>query len=316
MTRSTGSRVGVQHRALVFLGSMLLIAACHKTAATPVVCIPRVRIVKVVQRDVPLYREWIGTLDGFVNAEVKAQVAGYIRKQVYQEGTFVRQGELLFLVDPGNHRDVRLNHQWTQVTSPIEGIAGVAQVRVSNLVNASTLLTTVSQVDPIKVQFNISEMEYVGSANGNHWAESGGSGLSPLELILQNGTVHPHRGAVIVVNHQINSQTGTIALTGSFPNPGEVLRPGQYAKVRAAVVIRQSAILVPQRAVNEIQGSYQIAVVGADGKLQIRSVATGEQIGAWLIITQGVRAGEKVIVSDLARLAPGMAVCAVSAHEQ
>src|SRR5713101_7622351 len=219
MTRSTGSRVGVQHGALVFLGSMLVISACHKTAATPVVCIPRVRIVKVVQRDVPLYREWIGTLDGFVNAEVKAQVAGYIRKQVYQEGTFVRQGELLFLVDPGNHRDVRLNHQWTQVTSPIEGIAGVAQVRVSNLVNASTLLTTVSQVDPIKVQFNISEMEYVGSANGNHWAESGGSGLSPLELILQNGTVHPHRGAVIVVNHQINSQTGTIALTGSFPNP-------------------------------------------------------------------------------------------------
>ena len=158
-------------------------------------------------------------------------------------------------------------------------------------------------------------MEYVGSANGNHWAESGGSGLSPLELILQDGTVHPHRGAVIV-NHQINSQTGTIALTGSFPNPGEVLRPGQYAKVRAAVVIRQSAILVPQRAVNEIQGSYQIAVVGADRKLQIRSVATGEQIGAWLIITQGVRAGEKVIVSDLARLAPGMAVCAGSAHEQ
>src|SRR6266851_3085118 len=168
--------------ALVFLGSMLVIAACHKTAATPVVCIPRVRIVKVVQRDVPLYREWIGTLDGFVNAEVKAQVAGYIRKQVYQEGTFVRQGELLFLVDPGDHWDVRLNHQWTQVPSPIEGIAGVAQVRVSNLVNASTLLTTVSQVDPIKVQFNISEMEYVGSANGNHWAESGGSGLSPLEI--------------------------------------------------------------------------------------------------------------------------------------
>src|SRR5260370_4988442 len=133
MTRSTGSRVGVQHGALVFLGSMLLIAACHKTAATPVVCIPRGQIVEVVQRDVPLYREWIGTLDGFVNAEVKPQVAGSIRKQVYQQGTFVRQGELLFLGDPGNHRDGRLNHEWTQVTSPIEGIARAAQSRVSKL---------------------------------------------------------------------------------------------------------------------------------------------------------------------------------------
>jgi membrane fusion protein (multidrug efflux system) len=236
MKSSTASRVGLRNGRLALLSSTLLIAACHKTAATPLVCIPRVQIVEVEQRDVPLYREWSGTLDG-------------------------------------------------------------------------------SQVDLINVQFNISEMEYLGSANGNHWAEPGGSGDPPLELILEDGTVHPYRGAVIAIDRQINSQTGTIALIGSFPNPASVLRPGQYARIRAAVVIRQNAILVPQRAVNEIQGSYQVAVVGADGKVQIRSVATAEQIGTSLIITQGVRAGEKVIVSDLARLAPGMAVRPVLAPD-
>jgi membrane fusion protein (multidrug efflux system) len=331
----------------------------------------------VVQQDVPIYREWIGTLDGFVNADIKPQVAGYIQKQAYQEGALVRAGAPLFLIDARNYQDVvdqakstlthneatlakvrldvkrdkeliaaqaitrqqldndeaaereaaanvesaratlkqaQLNRGWAQVTSPITGIVGIAQVQVGALVNTSTTMTTVSQVDPIKAQFNVSESEYLRSAQGNHWLEPGQSGKSPLDLILEDGSIYPHPGKVIVVNRQVSPQTGTIAVQGSFPNPGNILRPGQYAKVRAAVSTRKSALLVPQRAVSEVQGTYQVAVV-VDGKVDVRPVQTADQVGTMWIIDKGVSAGDKVIVSDYSRLRPGSPVHAVPASD-
>ncbi len=207
-----------------------------------------------------------------------------------------------------------LNRGWTEVTSLIDGIAGIAQVQVGNLVNTSTTMTTVSLVDPIKAQLNISESEYLQSMQGNHWAEPARGDDPRLQLILENGTVYPHPGTVVSVNRQFNPQTGTIAIQGSFPNPGNLLRPGQYAKIRAVIAVRQNARLVPQRAVNELQGTFQVAVVGGDGKLDLRTVKTAEQVGTMWIVTEGVTAGDKVVVSNLARLRPGITVRAVPAE--
>jgi RND family efflux transporter MFP subunit len=362
---------------VILLGSTLLIGACRKSAP-PAPPPPTVQVVEVVQNDVPIYREWVGTLDGFVNADIKPQVTGYVRQQMYREGSFVDRGDVLFLIDPRNYKDAvdaakatlqsnlatltkahldverdrelivaqaitqqqfdhdlatereaasavdqvranlrqaELNHGWTQVTSLIDGIAGIAQVQVGNLVNMSTTMTTVSQVDPIKAQFNISEGEYLASAQGNQWAEPARGDDPRLQLILENGTVYPHAGTVVIVNRQFSQQTGTIAVQGAFPNPGNVLRPGQYAKIRAATAVRKDAFLVPQRVVNELQGTYQVAVVGADNKLDIRNVKTADQVGTMWIVEQGVSAGEKVIVSSLARLRPGMTVRPVPASD-
>jgi len=357
--------------------SVLLIAAGKKAPAKAPPPAPTVQVSEVVQQDVPIYRDWIGTLDGFVNADIKPQVAGYIQKQAYQEGALVHEGAPLFLIDARNYQDVvdqakstlahneatlakvrldvkrdkeliaaqaitrqqldndeaaereaaanvesaraalrqaQLNRGWAQVTSPITGIVGIAQVQVGALVNTSTTMTTVSQVDPIKAQFNISESEYLRSALGNHWLGPGQYDKSPLDLILENGSVYPHPGTVIVVNRQISQQTGTIAVQGSFPNPGNILRPGQYAKVRAVVDTRKGALLVPQRAVSELQGTYQVAVV-VDGKVDVRSVQTADQVGNMWIIDKGVSAGDKVIVSDYSRLRPGTPVNAVPASD-
>jgi membrane fusion protein (multidrug efflux system) len=338
-----------------------------------------VQVVPVIQQDVPIYHEWIGSLDGFVNAEIKPQVTGYVMAQVYREGAYVRRGDVLFLIDPRNYRDAaadaqaalsrdiaaldkvrldvrrdqaliggqaisrqqldndlaaereaaatvesnraklrqaQLNSGWTRVTSLIDGIAGLARVQVGNLINTSSTLTTVSQVDPIKAEFSINEVEYLESTQGDHWAEPGLRDDPPLELILQNGSTYPHKGSVHAVNRQFSAQTGTLTVQGSFPNPGRILRPGQYAKVRAAVETQKNAFLIPARAINELQGNYQVGVVGADGKLQIRTVRTTGQVGPMVVVAEGLRAGENVVVSALARLKPGMAVLAVPATEQ
>jgi RND family efflux transporter MFP subunit len=349
---------------------VLASAACHKAAALPP-SPPAVQVADVVQRDVPIYRTWVANLNGFVNIDVRPQVEGYVHNQMYKEGRYVTEGELLFLIDPGNHkaladqaksaldrdaaalakarlnveRDgqlianavisrqefdndlareqqaaaavvsdratlarVRLNRDWTQVTSPIAGIVGVAQAQVGTLVSPPTTMTTVSQVDPIKVQFNITESEYLRSVEGNHWVEPGRSAKPALELILDDGSVSPQRGTVIVTNRQVDQQTGTIAIQGLFPNPGNVLRPGQHAKVRAAVETRKGALVVPQRAVNELQGAHRVGVVAADGKVDVRTVRAGEQVGNMRIIDDGLRPGEKIIVEGFARVRPGMFV--------
>jgi RND family efflux transporter MFP subunit len=364
-------------RIFLVFGSILLIPGCRK-ASPPPPPPPTVQVTEVIQQDVPIFREWVGTLDGFVNAQIKPQVAGYIEKQVYREGSFVRDGDLLYIIDARNYKDLadqakstldrniaaleksnldvqrdkqliagqaitrqqldddtaaqreaaasvetaraalrqaQLNRGWTQVTSPIAGIVGIAQVQVGALVNTATVMTTVSQVDPIKAQFNISEVEYLRSVQGSHWVETGESAERNLQLILADGSIYPHRGVVIVINRQVDQQTGTIAIQGSFPNPGNILRPGQYGKVRAAIGTRKNALVVPQRAVVEVQGASQVGVVGSDGKFDIRVIRTADPFGTSLVVENGLSVGERVIVSDLARLRPGMLVRAVPASE-
>ncbi|HKC81306.1 MAG TPA: efflux RND transporter periplasmic adaptor subunit, partial [Gemmatimonadaceae bacterium] len=356
---------------------LVAIAACGKKTAPPAPPPPSVQVVAVERMDVPIYREWVGTLDGFVNADIRPQVEGYIRKQAYREGAPVTRGDLLFLIDPRNYEAVanqakatldrnlatlekarldvkrdrqliaqnvipqqqldndltaeaqaaanvdsaratlaqaRLNRGWTEVTSPIDGVAGIAQAQVGNLVSTSTVMTTVSQVDPIKASFNISEAEYLHSARGNHWAEPARGDNPILELILEDGSVYPPRGTVVVTNRQVDPRTGTITLQGAFPNPGNVLRPGQYGKVRAAIETRKGALVVPQRAISELQGSYQVGVVSPDGKVDLRTVRAGEQVGNQLLVVEdGLQAGEKVIVEGFARVRPGMLVRATPA---
>ena len=365
-------------RSLAVLTSMFLLAACHSRAAQ-LAPPPTVQVVEVTQEDVPIYHQWVGSLDGLVNAEIRPQVTGYVRQQLYSDGAFVRKGSVLFLIDQRGYQDAadgaraelerseaalgkaqldvqrdrqliaaqaitrqqfendlaserqaaasaasahaslrqaQLNHSWTQVTSLIDGVAGIAQVQVGNLVNTTTTMTSVSQVDPIKVQFSISESEYLASANGNHWAEPGRAGDASLELILQDGAVYPQQGMVIAVNRQFSAQTGTIMVQAAFPNPGNLLRPGQYAKVRAAVATRKDALLVPQRAINELQGTFLVGVVKTDGKFDLRPIKTTAHVGSLAVVDEGLNRGDRAVVSFIARLKPGMPVHAVPASDQ
>jgi membrane fusion protein (multidrug efflux system) len=362
-------------RAIVTFALALLIGAC-RGAAAPEPPPPAVQVTDVVEKDVPIYQKWTGSLDGFVNAEIHPQVQGYVVKQVYREGTYVKAGDVLFEIDIRQFRalanqskgnldksvaalnkarlDVardkelvassaipqqqfdndlaalseaeasaisaraslagaQLNQGWTRVTSPISGVAGIAKAQVGDLVTTQTLMTTVSQVDPIKANFNISEREYLRYAERKSSAGPKEGPKPELELILDDGSVYPHRGTAIVVDRQVDMRTGTMAVQGSFPNPGNILRPGQYAKVRAVVETRKSALLVPQRAVSELQGTYQVGLVDKDSKVEIRVVQTGPQVGSLWIVEKGLSAGDKVIVSDLMRLRPGMPVSATTA---
>jgi membrane fusion protein (multidrug efflux system) len=357
---------------------LAVVAACHKSAGQPQPPPPTVQVAEVTQADVPIYREWVGTLDGFVNADIRPQVGGYVRKQIYREGAYVERGDLLFLIDPRNYQaalelakatlarniaalgkarldvkrdrqlisqdviprqqldndlaaerearatvessraslaEAQLNHGWTQVASPISGIVGIAQTQIGSLVNASTAMATVSQVDPIKAQFNISEVEYLKSAKGNGWAEPARGDDPVLDLILDDGSTYPQHGTVVAINRQVDPRTGTIAVLGAFPNPGNLLRPGQYGKVRAAVEVRKGALLVPLRAVSELQGGSQVGVVGGDGKVDVRAVQPGEQVGNQQIIEKGLQPGDKVIVEGFFRVRPGMVVRATPATD-
>ncbi|HEX3556295.1 MAG TPA: efflux RND transporter periplasmic adaptor subunit [Thermoanaerobaculia bacterium] len=327
-------------------------------------------VAPVVQRDVPVYREWIGTTDGNVNAEIRPKVDGYLLRRVYTEGSFVRQGQLLFEIDPRQsqaqleqvqadleqakaqlaktHQDVvrfqplvaqkaisqqeldnalsaeraakaavdarqaavheaRLTSGWARVTSPISGIAGIAQQQVGNLVSPTTVLTTVSQVDPIRVLYPLSEQEYL------HYQEKlqkdpRAAQANDLELVLADGSVFPHKGRVLFEGRQVDVKTGTISTVALFPNPGNLLRPGQYAKVRAVTELKKGAILVPQRAVNELQGAYQVAVVGGDDKAEIRTVQAGERVGKLWVIDSGLQPGDRVVVEGFTRVKSGAKV--------
>jgi len=203
----------------------------------------------------------------------------------------------------------RLNLEWSTVRSPVDGVAGIALAQVGNLLEQNDEMTTVSTVDPIKVIFNISEREYLHYATLiNRPGETGREGR--LELVLENDSVYRHRGRVVIANRQVDVKTGTMEVQGLFPNPGNVLRPGQYARVRAAMELRKGALLVPQRAINELQGAYQVVVVGADGKADFRAVQPGARFGSLWVIDRGLQPGEQVIVEGLQRVRPGMAVTA------
>lgn len=400
-----------------------------------------VEVVTVQQTNVPIYKEWIGTTDGMVNAEIKAQVTGYLLRQDFKEGSFVKRGQLLFEIDPrpfqaavdqangqvaqfqgqleqatsavaqaeaqvaqansqltqaqaqaaqadanqvktqldvdryrplaeqkavtqqeyDNARQANvaakaqvdasragiesaraalanakaqvstakagiaaakgqlenakaaantavLNLGFTRITAPIDGIVGIAQAQVGNLVSATGgPLTTVSTVDPIKVYFTVSEQEYLT------YSRAGSDGLNGLELdlILADGTTYPEKGRFYFADREVDPKTGAIRMAGVFPNEGNVLRPGQYGKVRAVTSVKDEALLVPQRAVTELQGIYQVAVVGTDNKVSVRTVKLGEKSGSMWVVNEGLQAGESIVAEGTLKVRPGMTVSPV-----
>jgi len=359
--------------ALVALGASSLFLGCQgeKAAAPPP--LSDVEVVKVVQQDVPIYGEWVATLDGYVNAQIQPQVTGYIVQQTYKEGSFVRKGQVLFQIDPrpfqavldqakaqlaqaeaqlgktqldvdrdtplakeraiaqsqldndiqanlaakasvksaeAQVEEAQLNLGFTHVTSLVDGIAGIAQVQIGNLISPTTVLTSVSQVNPIKAYFPISEQEYMHYAAkiNAHNQQEVPSDTPPFDLILADGTVYPHKGTLLLTNRQVEVTTGSIQIVCAFPNPNNILRPGQFGRVRAAGEIRTGALLVPQRAVTELQGTYQVAVVGDDNKVTLRPVKVGERVGAMWIIEAGVKPGELAIVEGLQKVREGSPV--------
>ncbi len=348
--------------------ALLITAACDKDkAAAPVP--PVVEIVTVAQKDVPIYMEWIGSLEGNVNAVIRPQVTGYLIKQNYREGDLVKQGQALFEIDPrtfeaavdeakglraqqaaryettranlarikplaamnavsqkdlddatgadlsakasleaadASLKTAKLNLGFTKIASPVTGIAGIAKAQIGDLLSPSmpTELTTVSNVDPVKVYFNISEREYLKVAG----ERTAASKPIPLELILVDGSFYPQEGKFFLLNRQVDPSTGTFKAAALFPNPNNLLRPGQYGKVRATMSVEKGALMVPQRAVTEIQGKYLVAVVGADNKADIRPVSVGERIGSEWIISKGLQPGDKVIAEGTQKVRPGMTV--------
>jgi len=200
---------------------------------------------------------------------------------------------------------------WTSVTSPIEGIVGIAKTQVGELVSTQTVMTTVSTVDPIRVTFGISEREYMDRAARINRANYATTERGPsLELILEDGSVFPEPGKAVLVDREVNVKTGTLTIKGFFPNPHNILRPGQYARVRAELDVRPGALVVPQRAVTELQGGTRVAVAGTDGKAEIRAVEMGPRTGELWVVEKGLKAGENVIVSGLQYLRPGTPIAA------
>jgi membrane fusion protein (multidrug efflux system) len=363
--------------AIVVASSLLALAsACGKKAEGPPPAPPEVLVTPVVQQDVPVAKEWIGSLEGSVDAEIRSKVQGYLLRRAYEEGTFVRKGAVLFEVDPrqfqaaldqGNgavaraeaqlakaKQDVerytplaaqkaisqqeldnavsareeatgalaaakaaaeqsQLNLEWSRVTSPIDGIAGIAQVQVGNLVDGSQVLTSVSSVDPIRVRFSLSEQEYIRSAEKLNAETNRRAGTVELELVLADGSIFPEKGRAIVLNRQVDVKTGTISVLGEFPNPGHILRPGQYAKVRAVVDLRKDALCIPQRAVSELQGNYMVGVVKPDGTAEMRAVVAGPRFGSLWVIEKGLEAGDQVVVEGLQFVRSGGKVTAKQA---
>lgn len=347
-----------------------------------------VEVAAVRQQDVPIYGEWIGTLDGLVDADVKAQVTGYLLNQAYVEGSFVRKGQLLFQIDPrpfqaaldqakaqlaqaqaqlanaeatqmqaqlnvdkyvplaqdqaASQQDLdnavqtnvaakatvlnsqaaikateaavesaQINLDFTRLIAPIDGIAGQAQLQVGALVTASSgPVTTVSTLDPIKVFFTVSEQEYL-AFNRDYPTEAtreAQMNRTPLDLILADGTTYAQKGKISFADRAVNQNTGAIRIAGLFPNPGNILRPGQYARVRAASSIKRGALLVPQRAVTELQGSYQVAVLDTDNKVSIQPVKVGQRVDSMWVIEEGLKPGERVIAEGVQKVPPGALV--------
>jgi RND family efflux transporter MFP subunit len=403
-----------------------------------------VKVSRVAQQDVPVYSEWIGTTDGMVNADIKAQVTGYLLRQDYKEGSFVNKGQLLFEIDPrpfqaaldqangqvaqfqgqleqansqvaqaeaqvaqansklleaeaqlaqaqanqvktqldvnkyaplaeqkavtqqeydnamqanvvakaqvkaaeagvetaraglraanaqvgaakaaiatvkgqienakAAARTAELNLSFTRIVAPIDGIAGIAQAQVGNLISAqSAPLTTVSTVDPLKVYFTLSEQQYLNFSKRNLIEAGRGGSVAQieLELVLADGSTYPQKGSFYFADRQVDQKTGAIRLAGVFPNPGNVLRPGQYGRVRAVTSTETGALLIPQRAVIELQGNYQVAVVGGDNSVEIRTVKVGARAGSMWIIEDGLKAGESVVAEGTQKVKPGMTV--------
>lgn len=364
-----------QRESRLFCASLVLlilvcfwIAGCTKKAPPPPP--PEVEVITLEPTNVPIVEEWIGTLDGYVNAQIRAQVTGYLLKQDYSEGSEVKRGDLLFEIDPRPFQatlnqaksklaqdqaqlgkadlDVRrytplaqeqaisqeeldnavqaklaaeaqvkadeaavetaqLNLGFTRITSLIDGLAGIALGQIGDLVSPSSgLLTTVSTIDPIKVYFQVSEQSYL-----NFWRRHTSSGSETnieLQLVLSDGSLYAERGRVFFADREVNPNTGTLQVVGLFPNPGFILRPGQYGRVRAQTQLKQNALSVPQRAVAELQGTYQVSVVGQTNRVHVQPVKVGEQVGPAWIIENGLKPGDRVIVEGIQKAKEGTVV--------
>jgi len=360
----TDARTWKSRKLIAVVGALLNAASAgceRRVASASAPPAPTVKIAAVIQKDVPVEGEWVGTLEGYVNAQIQPQVSGYLIRQCYQEGALVRKGQVLFEIDPrpfqavldqakgqlaqaeaqranadmNVNRDVpeadahaipqsqldtdtqallaakaaveadeatveqaALNLGYTKVVSLIDGIAGINTVQVGNLVGPSTVLTAVSQVNPVKVYFPISEQEYLrmadGTAPGNvDWMTH--ASRHPLELILADGSTYSYPGKIVFTDRQVNTQTGTIQIVGEFPNPKNLLRPGQYARIRALTGYLPKASLVPQAAVSQQQGTYQVTVISSDNRAQLRTVEVGPRVGTLWVITTGLKPGERVV---------------------
>ncbi len=361
----------------VFLLAVGLLSGCgNKSVSANSASMPPmpVSVVQIAPTDVGVTSEWVGTMDGFVNAQIQPQASGYLIRQLYKEGSQVAKDQVLFEIDPRPFQAVldqtegqlgqakaqlalaqinvkrdtplsdahaiarsqldneiqqqaqaeanvktaeaavetaRLNLSFCQVRSLISGVAGQATVQVGNLVNAQSVLTSVSQLNPIKVYFSISDGEYLALT---HQAAKGDGDLLraaanvPLSLTLSNGDPYPAKGHIAFVDRQVNAQTGAIRIAAAFPNPHNILRPGQFGRVKAETQIRHSAILVPQAAIVELQGQQQVYTVTADNKVHINNVVLGPQHGSEWIIDSGLQANSKVIVDNLQKLREGAPV--------
>ena len=361
--------------------SLNLISGCNSgKAATSSPPPPTVEVATVMQHDVPIYSEWVATLDGFVNAQIQPRVSGYIIRQSYKEGSVVQKGQVLFEIDPRPFKaaldqakaqlaqaeaqlgkasldverdtplaqakaiaqsqldteiqaklgaqatvqaaraqveQAELNMEWTKVTSLIGGIAGIAQVQIGNLVGPSSVLTSVSQVDPIKAYITVSEQEFTDFHRRFPTEESVEKQrkLIPLQLILADGSTYEHPGSISFADREINPQTGAIRIAGLFANPNNLLRPGGYGRVRFSARSQPGALLIPQRAVIELQGSQQVAVVGSDNKVTIRPVKVADRVGNLWIVTEGLKPGERVIVEGLLKVREGVTVNPIAATQ-
>ena len=409
MNKKQRIQIGAASGLLVIVAMVLVTISREKSAAadTPPPP-PEVQVAAVEQRDLPINHQWIGTLNGLVNAAINAQVTGYLLRQDYAEGSFVHQGQLLFEIDPrpfqaavdqaagqlaqakaqvtqaqavlaqsqaqlvsaeanqrksqldqekytplfedkavtrqdldnavqtnqsnvaqvtaskaqvetskaqieaaaaavkaaeANLETAKVNLGFTRLTSLIDGIAGAATVQVGNLVGPSSpAVTAVSTLDPVKAVFTVSEQEYLSLARADalHHLQ--------LKLILADGTTHPKDGRFSFADRQVDPSTGAIQMTALFANPGNILRPGQYAMVRAVTGEDKGALLVPQPAVNELQGGYEVVVVGDDNKVATRQVQVGDRVGTMWVIASGLKPSDRVVVEGQQKLRSGMRV--------
>jgi membrane fusion protein (multidrug efflux system) len=357
---------------LVLLLLTQFLIGCTTKQEKPAMEPPVVKVTKVLQRDVPIYQEWVAQLNGPTNAQISPRVQGYLLKQDYRDGFFVKKGQLLYEIDshayqaalaqakaqvavaaanlsnadtnvardrplaaqnaiPQKQLDTdvatqaanqaqldaakaeltqaELNLSWTNVYSPIDGIAGMSITQVGNLVGPTTNMTTISQVNPIWAYFNISESDYLSRANTFYQVISGRQVNSPvMDFIQANGATYLHKGRIILVNREVASQTGTIQLVAEFPNANAMLRPGGFGRVRFQTGVNKGALLVPQAAVIEVQSIYQVAVVTPDNKANFRVVKVGSQVGTDWIITDGLQPNEKVIVQGFMKVREGTPV--------
>jgi membrane fusion protein (multidrug efflux system) len=353
--------VGILLLGLAFTG------ACSSEKEKPAPPPPGVAVTPVVQKDVPIYQEWVGTMVGNIDADIRPKVEGFLLSRLYTEGSYVKKGQGMFRLDARQSQasveqakgqlerakaalaqaqidvnrytplvaqkavsqaeldqaqsmqraaaaevdaaqatldNANLNLGWTTVASPISGIAGIAKVGIGDLMTPNTVMATVSAVDPIYIDFSITEQDYLRFVR----EKTGRSAGKNLQLFLGDGSIFPRRGHALLVNRAVDSRTGTLQVRAEFPNPGNVLRPGQYARIRAVTEDRKNALVVPQRAITEVQGIYQVGVVAPDNKVAIRVVKLGPQVGDMWVVDSGLEPGDRVVVDGLQRLRDGMTV--------